>query len=187
LIDRARSLKRAGETEKGLAILLELASEGEIDPMIELAFWELDAGRRGESNEWMRRAESALRPDDWDGHVSLHSAYQMGLGEGDIEAQQRRALEHLEKVARAGNVVAQQTLALDFLRGLNGCELNVAEFEKWIQMAIRGGSLDAACVYAEYLCKNDRQLSPELIGELRRGAGGSSRARSLIEAIERSK
>jgi hypothetical protein len=106
------------------------------------------ARARGDSamvQQLLSQAESLLTPDDLDGLTELWSAISMErMGDFGPEERDRKAGELLERLARAGNVRAQEILMLDYLQGLNGREASFIKFVEWSERAVAGGSLLAA-------------------------------------------
>lgn len=183
VIDEARQLHRSGQSECAIQKLIVPAEAGSIDAMIEMAHIARDQDRKSESDKWIDKAEATLKPGDLDGHISLNGAYSLGLGRGEREILERRALHHLEQVAIAGNTTAQEGLALHFLHGLNGCEKDANRFEYWIGLAINAGSSRAAYIYAEYLCKEGRQVPPDIVEKLEAVRTHNKAAKKLLNAI----
>lgn len=182
-IDEARQLHRSGQSEVAIQKLGVLAEAGSIDAMIELAHIARDQNRRSDSDQWIDRAEKALKAGDLDGHISLNGAYSLGLGCGEREILEARALHHLEQVALGGNATAQERLALDFLHGLNGCGKDLSRFEHWIDRAVSVGSPRAAYILAEYLYKEGRQVAPEIVEKLEAVRSQNKAAEKLLNAI----
>ena len=182
-IKEARSLHRVGQSEDAIRKLSLLADAGAIDAMVELAHIARDQNRESDSHQWIDKAEQGLKPGDLDGHISLNGAYSLGLGRGDRDVQEARALHHLEQVALAGNAVAQEGLALNFLHGLNGCEKDVGRFEYWIELAVAVGSPRAAYILAEYLHKNGREVGPAIVEALQAARSKNRAAEKLLYVI----
>jgi hypothetical protein len=113
----------------------------------------------------------------------LNGAYSFGLGRGERDFLERRALHHLEHVAIAGNTFAQEGLALHFLHGLNGCEEDESRFKYWIELAINAGSLRGVYIYAEFLYKKGLQVPPEIIENLEAARSHNKAAKKLLNAI----
>lgn len=183
IIEAARRLHRSGQSECAIQKLIVSSEEGSIDAMIELAHIARDQDRKSESDKWIDKAEATLKPGDLDGHISLNGAYSLGLGRGEREILERRALHHLEQVAIAGNTTAQEGLAIHFLHGLNGCEKDVNKFEYWIGIAINAGSSRAAYIYAEYLHKDGRQVPPDVVEKLEAVRSHNKAAEKLLNAM----
>jgi len=185
LIDETRRLRHAGQTDGADQLLRTAAQAGSIDAMIELAHISRSAGKKNDSDQWIDAAEAALRPGDLDGHISLNGAYSLGLGRGERDVLEKRALYHLEQVALAGNPIAQERLALEFLEGTNGCEQSLEKFEHWIGLARAAGSQRAVYIYAEYLFRRKRPVPPNLVAELQAVRHENRAAEKLLRAIER--
>jgi hypothetical protein len=183
IIDEARQLHRSGQSEFAIQKLIVPAEVGSIDAMIELAHIARDQDRKSDSDKWIDEAEATLKPGDLDGHISLNGAYSLGLGRGEREILERRALHHLELVALAGNTTAQEGLALHFLHGMDGCERDVNKFEYWIGLAINAGSSRAAYIYAEYLYKEARQVPLDIVEKLEAVRGHNKAAEKLLNAM----
>jgi hypothetical protein len=137
---KVRSWLRQGELGLAMSYMTECADSGSIDALISLADHYFDVGDVKLSINCMERAESTLRVDDLDGHVSLASAYRFGLGAGDPKSRQRHALVHLEKVGEAGNPVVQESLMLHYLHGLNGAQADQGRALYWAKKAADSGS-----------------------------------------------
>jgi TPR repeat protein len=187
LIDEARRRHREGHADEAFRLLNVAADAGSIGAMVELAHMERAAGKKAESDKWIDRAEVELQPGDLDGHITLNGAYSLGLGRGEREFLERRALYHLEQVAMAGNAVAQERLALDHLHGLNGCERDYAEFERWIGEAIKAGSSRAVFIYVESLFRAKRPIPPPLLSKLAESQRDNKVAAKLLRAIDDSR
>lgn len=187
LILKARRLRSEGKVSIAEDVLRVAANEGCVEAMIELAHFARDAGRLEESNDWIDAAENSVDVDDLNGHVALSGAYSLGLGRGELADLQRRAAAHLNHVALAGNSVAQEDLALQYLYGLNGLDRNDREFEKLIEMAIKGGSLRAIYIYSKYLIENGMSVPDEMkksLMEIRHRNKSVDNLLKLIEKIE---
>lgn len=187
LIDEVRRLRRDGHPEVAEQRLRAAAQAGLIDAMIELAHISRESGKEADSAQWIDAAEAALHSGDLDGHISLNGAYSLGLGRGESDALERRALYHLEQVAQAGNPVAQERLALEFLEGTNGCEQSVEKFEHWIGLAMTAGSLRAVYIYVEYLFRRKRPIPLNLLVELQVVRQENKAVEKLLRAIDRRK
>lgn len=185
IVDEARQLLRSGQGERAIQKLVVSADEGNIDAMIELAHIARDQGKKSESDSWIDRAEATLGPGDIDGHISLNSAYSLGLGRGEREVLEHRALHHLEQVAIAGNTNAQENLALHFLHGLNGCQKDLSRFEYWVGLAVNSGSPRAVYIYAEYLCREGRQVPPNILAKLEEGRSHNKAVEKLLNSISK--
>jgi TPR repeat protein len=182
-IGEASRLHKSGQTDRAILNLIPLAEVGSIDAMVELALIARDKGNKFDSDEWIDKAEAALKPGDLDGHASLKSAYSLCLGRGERETLDDRALYHLKQIALAENTFAQESLALHFLHGLNGCDKNVDQFEYWIRRAMDLGSSRAVYIFAEHLYKTRHQISPEIIEKLEAARSQNNAAEQLLNAI----
>lgn len=185
LIDAARQLLREGNRDAAHHNLRDAASKGEIEAMIELSHMALNEGNRDESDKWMDSAEEAIQPNDLEGRISLGGAYSLGLGRGTRDEQQQRALKYLEEVATAGNPVAQESLALHFLHGLNGCTKDERRFEHWIQQAIAAESHRALYIYVEFLFLNRRPIPSDLRESLATMKLENKSAEKLLRTISK--
>jgi TPR repeat protein len=185
LVDEARRLRRDGQAEVAEQRLRAAAQAGIIDAMIELARMSRDSWKKADSDQRIDAAEAALHPGDLNGHISLNGAYSLGLGRGERDVLEKRALYHLEQVAQAGNPVAQERLALEFLEGTNGCEQSVEKFEHWIGLAMATGSLRAVYIYVEYLFRSGRPIPLNLLAELQAVRLENKATEKLLGAIDR--
>lgn len=138
--EEARRWLQEGDVAKALRHMNECADAGSIDALVALADHYLDAGESALSEQCIERAERSLQADDWDGHVSLSSAYLIGLGAGDPVSRQKRSLAHLEQVGEAGNLFVQESLMLHYLEGLNGAPCDPVKARYWAEMAAKNGS-----------------------------------------------
>lgn len=185
LVDEARRLRRHGQAEVAEQKLRAAAQAGSICAMIELAHMSRDSGKTADSNQWIDLAETALHPGDLDGHISLNGAYSLGLGRGERDVLEKRALYHLEQVAQAGNPVAQERLALEFLEGTNGCEQSLEKFEYWIGISLAAGSLRAVYIYVDYLFRSGRPVPLNLLAQLKAVRRENKATAKLLRAIDR--
>lgn len=185
LLQEVRDLRRRGQADEGERILLAAANEGDIEAMVELAHWFLDAEKKTASDEWIRIAETSVQPSDEAGHLALNSAYTLGLGDGDRASQDRRAQLHLEQVAAMGNLAAMERLALGCLQGAIGFEKSKEKFEYWVNRAMSAGSLSAVVMFVQYLHEQGHEVPPHLIAELEGVRHESSEVDRLIRAIHR--
>ena len=183
IIDDARRLHRSGQSESAVRKLNVASDAGNIEAMIELAHIARDQEKKAESDLWIDKAEAALKPGDLDGHISLNGAYSLGLGRGEREVLEARALHHLEQVALGGNAAAQERVALHFLHGLNGSEKDKRRFEHWIALAVDAGSPRAVYILAEYLYKEGRRVAPEIVERLEAGRSQNKATEKLLKAI----
>ena len=93
-IKEARLLYQDDQKKAAIRKLSVLAEAGAIDAMIELAHIARNEHRESDSHYWIDMAEQQLKPGDLDGHIGLKGAYSLGLGRGDRDVQEARALHH---------------------------------------------------------------------------------------------
>jgi TPR repeat protein len=138
---KARRLLKEGDVANALTYIQQHADVGSIEALIELANYYYAAGNMAKSEHFMQRAEDCLHPDDLDGRIDLASAYRLGLGGRDRQWRRRRALDHLEAVGEAGNVMVQESLMLHYLEGLNDAPVDLAKALYWAKKAHAAGSV----------------------------------------------
>ncbi len=131
---------------EALPYLKHHADNGSVLSLIALAHYYSGAGDNAASDKCMERAEKAIQPDDFDGHVDMASAYQTGLGARDYRRRHELALFHMQIVGEAGNPEIQISLLLHYLQGLNGAPEDKVRALYWAKRAARSGSVRARIV-----------------------------------------
>ncbi|WP_343604855.1 hypothetical protein [Roseateles sp.] len=89
-------------------------------------------------------AHIEVEPLDILGHLELHSAYEMRLGNADYEVQAARSFEHLSAAAVAGADDAYSfQVAIRYHHGAIAVPVDLAQARKWYRTSIQQGYSDA--------------------------------------------
>lgn len=140
----ARELVRAGRPDDAVRYIHSFIAQGNAAAMVAMADYEFNHGSKSASEEWIARVERLVACGDADAAVDLVSAYELGLGGGSQTDRDRKALQILEYIAEAGNVVAAHSLMSRYLYGLNGAAVSREKFVRWAKKAAEYGSEGAA-------------------------------------------
>lgn len=111
-----------------------------IEQMIQAALDERSAGNLDASQKWVRRAEDAVLPHDYEGLTALWSAMNMGLGGNEFEISQEKARHYITQVAESDNLKAQEIVMIQYLEGTNGFPQDMGSFKYWADRAKTLGS-----------------------------------------------
>jgi TPR repeat protein len=120
---------------------------GNIQATLEMAFVKRCQDKRDEGLLLAQKAEKLLL----DSISSIWIAYQWrGLGAVAYEESEQRGIHYLTLLAYSNNILAQETLMINYLEGKNGVKKNIDKFLYWADQAKLLGSKLATSEIKKY-------------------------------------
>lgn len=185
-LDRGNALLKSGDESGAVQLWREAGDAGLAQGYLELAHQAMRLGRRHEAEKWMSRMEDMAASNDEDEltHLSCYLAYEFQLGDGSVEQQLAKGVEHLRRAAELGSSPAQAMIAGCYRTGKGGLTKDPGLYEFWMSKAIGQGDADALCSHIERILQDRRPVSPELRNKLKTAAESSDRAADLLNQLQ---
>jgi TPR repeat protein len=136
----------AGRNAEALVLIRQAIAEGDMAARVMLAKMGDDAGlSRPEVDQLIEEVEANMDPRDFEAHLQLRGAYDVGLGNLPYEEKARRRFEHHLKAVEVGaGPIHTLALARIYVMGALCVEPNQTEAIRWYKHAIQQGSIEAA-------------------------------------------
>jgi TPR repeat protein len=138
-------LESDGDLTSAAALLRSIAEVGnDLEARLSLAkaLWKMN--RYAEAHTEIELVERGVSPSDGELSWKLHLAYALGVGEYESQERSKRAFHHLcQSAALMSYPRPRLSVAVHFRDGLNGVDKDLAEAERWFQMAAATGDLGA--------------------------------------------